>query len=363
MISRNTIDEVHALPILDVVGKFYRDNLKPNGSSFRGKSPWTDEKTPSFYVVPPKNLFKDFSSGNGGGPINFVMLHEKLTYMQAIKELCKAFNIRIEEDANGADPTETEFIEQLYTINRATARRYAEMFMDMDATNPHFDLVAGEILRREFTDETLVQWQIGYAPDQWNYLSQILVQKGFHMHGTDLGLIRTKEGRTYDVFRHRLIFPIVDECGQVVAFGGRYLPAATHAREDTTNKPAKYINSPESKIYRKSRTLYGLYYAIHAIRKEGYARIVEGYTDVISFHQAGFCNTVGSCGTALTEDQVKLLSRYTKKVIVIFDPDDAGIKAADRCIDLFLSHGFELQVCQLPEGKDPDDFVRMYNQN
>lgn len=363
MISRDTIDEVHKLPILEVVTRFYRDPLKSSGHSFRGKSPWTDERTPSFYVVPRKNIFKDFSSGYGGGPINFVMQHEKLVYVDAIKAICKAFNLPITYDENTADPDEAEFIEQLYTVNRATARRYAEQLLEMDGRHPHFNLVAGEILRREFTDETILQWQIGYAPDSWNFLSELMIPKGYHRHGTELGLIRSKEGRTYDVLRHRIVFPIVDERGQVVAFGGRYLPGATHFTEDPADKPPKYINTAESKIYNKSRMLYGLYYAVHAIQKSGYARVVEGYTDVISLHQAGFCNTVGTCGTALTEEQVKLLSRYTKKAVLIFDGDDAGIRAADRCIDMFLAAGFELQICPLPEGKDPDDFVRMFNHN
>lgn len=363
MISRDTIDEVHKLPILDVVTRFYRETLRSTGSTFRGKSPWTDERTPSFYVVPRKNIFKDFSSGYGGTAINFVMLHEGLPYVDAIKAICKAFNLPVVYEENGTDPEETEFVEKLYAVNRAAARRYAEQLLNMDGRHPHFSRVADEILRRAFTDETILQWQIGYAPDSWNFLSETLTQKGYHRHGTELGLIKTKEGRTYDVLRHRIVFPIVDERGQVVAFGGRYLPGATHFTEDPGDPSPKYINTAESRIYNKSRTLYGLYYAVHAIQKMGYARVVEGYTDVISFHQAGFCNTVGTCGTALTEEQVKLLSRYTKKAVLIFDGDDAGIRAADRCIDIFLASGFEVQICPLPEGKDPDDFVRMFNHN
>lgn len=359
MISRDTIDEVHKLPILEVVTRFYRDQLKSTGSTFRGRSPWTEEKTPSFYVVPRKNIFKDFSSGYGGSAINFVMLHENLHYVDAIKAICKEFNLPVTYEENGADPEENDFIDKLYAVNRAAARRYAEQLLSMDGRHPHFHRVANEIIRRQFTDETILQWQIGYAPDTWNFLSHILTEKGYHRHGVELGLIKTKEGRTYDVLRHRIVFPIVDERGQIVAFGGRYLPGAIHFNEDPTDRPPKYLNTSESKIYNKSRTLYGLYYAVHAIQKMGYARLVEGYTDVISFHQAGFCNTVGSCGTALTEDQVKLLSRYTKKVVLIFDPDAAGIRAADRAIDLFLAAGFELQICPLPEGKDPDEFVRM----
>lgn len=352
MIARETIDAIQQLPIVDVVAKFYSGELKRTGATYRGKSPWADEKTPSFYVVPAKNIFKDFSSGHGGGAINFVMLQNSLSYPLAVKEICKEFGIKIEEDANGHDPKETEFTEQLYVVNRAAARRYSELLWNLDGNRSHFHTVADEIIRREFTDESLTTWQIGYAPDAWDYLKSIMIEKGFYQHGIELGLIKTKADRTYDVFRHRIMFPIHDERGHIVAFGGRRL------REEDN---PKYLNSADSRIYTKSKVLYGLHFAIHSICKSGYARLVEGYTDVISMHQAGYTNTVGSCGTSLTPEQVNLLKRYTKKVIVLMDGDEAGQKAADRCIDLFLDEGFQIDLVPLPDRKDPDDFVRMFN--
>lgn len=354
MISRNTIDAIQQLPIKDVVDKFYKGDLKRMGSSYRGHSPWSDEKTPSFYVVPAKNIFKDFSSGHGGGAVNFVMLTQNLSYPIAVKEIAKEFSIKIEEDANGHDPKEAESIEELYKINRSAARKYNEVLWNkLNQSFCDFDdkELLKTIFRRWFTEETICQWQIGYAPKSYDFLYSIAKEKALCEPCLELGLLRKKDN-IYDSFRHRIIFPIHDERGRIVGFGGRRLN-----EEDNP----KYLNSSESRIFIKSKVLYGLHFAIHAIRKSGYARLVEGYTDVISMHQAGFTNTVGSCGTSLTTDQVKLLKRYTNKVIVIMDGDDPGQNAADRCIDLFLDEGFQTDLVPLPEGKDPDDFVRMFD--
>jgi len=360
MISRNTIDQIRELSIVDVIGKYVGD-LKKAGSSYRAKSPFTDEKTPSFYVVPQKQIFKDFSTGKGGDCITFVMEFKNLNYPQAVKEICSDFNITVEDDyeAPVRDAQETERIEMLYKINQATARKYAEFLYTMDAGHPQFHYVADEIIRRQFTEETVIQWQIGYAPDMWRYLNDLLLNKGNYQHGFDLGLIKTKGERNYDTYRHRLIFPIQDERGRIVSFGGRHLNGAIATQ--TEGDVIKYINGPESPVYNKSKTLYGLFHAMPGIRKSGYAHVTEGYTDVISMHQAGFNNTIGTCGTSLTDDQVTLLKRYTQKVVLVFDGDKAGIAATSRAIDMFLAQGFEVvDVLPLPEGKDPDDFVRMF---
>ncbi|MES2287881.1 MAG: DNA primase [Bacteroidota bacterium] len=359
MISRNTIDQIRELSIVDVIGRYVGD-LKKAGSSYRAKSPFTDEKTPSFYVVPQKQIFKDFSTGKGGDCITFVMEFKNLNYPLAVKEICSDFNITVEDDyeAPVRDPQETERIEMLYKINQATARKYAQFLYTMDGSHPQFNHVADEIIRRQFTEETVIQWQIGYAPDMWHYLTDLLVNKGNYQHGFDLGLIKTKGERNYDTYRHRLIFPIQDERGRIVSFGGRHLNGAIATQTD--GDVIKYINGPESPVYNKSKTLYGLFHAMPGIRKAGYAHVTEGYTDVISMHQAGFNNTIGTCGTSLTDDQVTLLKRYTQKVVLVFDGDKAGIAATGRAIDMFLAQGFEVDVLPLPEGKDPDDFVRMF---
>lgn len=359
MISRNTIDAINLLPIKEVIEK-YVIGLKPAGqTTFKCKSPFTNEKTPSFYVVCHKNFFKDFSTGKGGGAITFVMEHLKFEYVQAVKEICKEFNIDLEDDGQIPDPKEVERMDMLYKVNRAAARKYAEEFYLMAITHPLFEILNEEILRRQFSIDTVIQWQIGYAPDQWRFLTDLLVPKGNYQFGFDLGLIKTKGERNYDAFRHRLMFPIPDERGQIVGFGGRHLNGAIQTQSE--GDVIKYINSPESPVYTKSKVLYGLFQAIPGIRKAGFANVTEGYTDVISMHQAGFNNTVGTCGTSLTSDQVSLLKRYTQNVTLIYDGDKAGIAASLRAIDMFLMQGFEVQVVPLPNGKDPDDFVRMFN--
>lgn len=358
MISRNTIDQIRELSIKDVVSK-YVDNLKPSGSSFKAKSPFSDEKTPSFYVVPSKQIFKDFSTGKGGDCITFVMEHEKLSYPLAVKEICREFGIAVEDDYEAPDPKEVERIEMLYKINQAAAAKYADQLYMMDGNDRViFNTVADEIIRREYTHETVMQWQIGYAPDEWQFLTSLIIPKGNYQYGVDLGLIKTKAERNYDTFRHRLIFPIHNERGRIAGFGGRHLNNAV--KTHTSGDIIKYINSPESDIYKKNKTLYGLFYAIPGIKKAEHANVTEGYTDVISMHQAGFTNTIGTCGTSLTDDQVTLLKRYTQKVMLVYDGDKAGINATSRSIDMFLAQGFEVQVCPLPDGKDPDDFVRMF---
>jgi DNA primase len=358
MISRNTIDQIRELSIVDVVGKYV--TLKKAGSTYKALSPFVNEKTPSFYVVPQKQIFKDFSTGKGGDCITFVMEHENLTYPLAVKAICRDFNITVEDDyeAPVQDPKEVDRIEMLYKINLATARKYAKLLYRMDGKHPLFNVVADELIRREFSEETVIQWQIGYAPDEWRFLTDLLVPKGNYQYGIDLGLIRTKGERNYDAFRHRLIFPIQDERGRIVAFGGRHLNGAVATK--TQGDVIKYINSPESDIYHKSKTLYGLFHAIPGIRKAGFANVTEGYTDVISMHQAGFNNTIGTCGTSLTDEQITLLKRYTQKVVLVYDGDKAGIAASSRAINMFLAQGFEVDVLPLPDGKDPDDFVRMF---
>jgi DNA primase len=362
MISPETIDNVHQLSIVDVVSNYVPD-LKKAGTTYRARSPFTDDKTPSFYVVPQKNIFKCFSSGKGGGAVKFVMELTGKSYPQAIEEIAKAHNIAVQYETNGQQPKEYyEQLELLYKINQATANRYAEMLLEVDA---HHDAFKELIDKRRFSADTIVQWQIGYAPgdiaeyrpERWRFLSEVLVQKGFYEAGIELGLIKTKNQVNYDVFRNRVIFPIIDHNERYVGFGGRAL------KSDQYN--AKYINSPESRIFNKSKILFGLHFAGNAIRKQGYANLMEGYTDVISFHQAGLTNSVGTCGTALTEDQCKLLKKYTTRVVLFGDGDRAGQSAVLRSIDILMSHGLQTSVVPMPameDGRkvDPDELTRMF---
>lgn len=344
MISYATIDAVRDLSIVDVVGKYV--DLKKSGANYRALSPFSDEKSPSFFVVPAKQIFKCFSSGKGGSGIRFVMEKEGFDYPEAIKALCSMFNIDLQYETNGAAPEHYEEIELFYKINQATAALYARELLNVDANHPAFHEL---IDKRLFTADTLLQWQIGYAPGEiggfytpskWNYLTTVMIAKGYYKQGIELGLVKTKDDVNYDVFRGRIVFPIIDHNDRYVGFGGRTLV------NDKFNP--KYINSPDSKIYNKSKVLYGLHYASHAIRKRGYVNLMEGYTDVISFHQAGEINSVGTCGTALTADQAKLLRKYTNKAVLIYDPDEAGQNAGARCVDLLLGFGFQCSMVPMP---------------
>lgn len=339
MISATTIDQINDLAIADVVGKYV--DLKKSGANYCAPSPFTDEKTPSFFVVPSKNIFKCFSSGKGGSAITFVMEKVGLNYPDAIKEIAGQFNIQVEYEQNGHPPEHYDELERLYTINHAAARRYAEQFHNIRKIADH-PAVHELVDKRKFTDETIVQWQIGYAPGdvsgeytpaKWNFLSSKIVLNGYYEQAIELGLIKTKNQDNYDTFRHRIMFPIIDHAGRYAGFGGRAL------QSDGMNP--KYLNSDDSRIFNKSKILYGLNFAIQAIRKKGYANITEGYTDVISFHQAGLDNTVGTCGTALTEDQCKLLRKYTDKAVLFYDGDDAGQRAAMRAIDILIKCKFQ----------------------
>lgn len=344
MISPTTIELVKELSIVDVISNYV--DLKRSGSAYRGQSPFSNEKTPSFYVVPGRNFFKDFSSGKGGSAITFVMEKEGLNYVQAIERIAKDHHITVEYERNGHPQEYYDEIEQLYKINQATARRYAEALFQVDGRHPAFREL---IDRRRFSPDTIAQWQIGYAPGdisegytpkKWNFLSRILIEKGLYKPAEELGLIRTKNEINYDAFRHRIIFPIIDHRDRYVGFGARAL------RPDSFNP--KYLNSNDCRIFNKSKVLYGLNFAGQAIKKQGYANLMEGYTDVISFHQAGIPNTVGTCGTALTDEQCVLLKDYTNKVVLINDGDEAGQKATISSIDLLMKHGFQTSVIPLP---------------
>jgi len=339
MIKPETIDEVKSLSIHEVVDKYGGVTLKKSGPNWCGISPFnTNEKSPSFYVVPPKNIYKCFSSGKGGSPVNFVMEKMGIEWLDAIKLMAKDFQIKIEVEA--IEPKEHyEALDLLYLINRATVRQYVNAFNALPADH---EVKVELIDKRKFTPDTIIQWQIGYAPqpEQWDFLSKQIIAKGHYQQGIDLGLIKTKGERTYDAFRNRITFPIIDHYDRVVSFGGRAM------QPDEYNP--KYLNGSESKVFKKSNTLFGLNFAGEAIRKLGYAFLMEGYTDVISFHQAGQNNAIGTCGTALTDEQARLLKRYCTKGVIVNDPDNAGQKATERTIDILMKHGFYVTVLQMP---------------
>jgi DNA primase len=361
MISHNTIEQVKDLPAYEVIREYVPD-LKKAGSSYRACSPFTDEKTPSFFVVPSKDIFKCFSTGKGGSAITFVMEHKTMSYVEAIKEIAGKFGIAIEYEISEKASKDQSEREELFKINHAASRRFAEELFKLNGTE--HPAIAELVAKRKFTPSTIAQWQLGFAPgqvgngykpDQWKFLTSVLHEKALIDPALKLGLVTQKDKTCYDTYRNRITFPIHNHQGRIVSFGGRALVP------DEFN--AKYINGSDSPLFNKSKVLYGLNFADKAIRKLGWTGLVEGYTDVISFHQAGHNNTVGTCGTALTPEQCQLLKKYADKVILFPDPDSAGLNSALRNGALLLQHGLEVALVPMPnvDGKkiDPDELVRM----
>ena len=353
MIDRATIDRIQdAAQIVDVVSDFV--TLKKRGVNYLGLCPFHDDRTPSFSVSPTKNICKCFACGEGGNPTHFIMKHEQLTYYEALKYLAKKYNIEVRE----RELTDEEKVleserESMFIINDY-ARNYFQKTLH---TNPEGKSIGLSYFReRGFRDDIIKKFELGYALEQRNAFSLEALRLGYKQELLiKTGLVAGGENNSslYDRFRGRVIFPVHTLSGKVVAFGGRILKKS--------DRLAKYVNSPESEIYSKSRELYGLYYAKRAIVKEDCCFMVEGYTDVLSMHQAGIENVVSSSGTALTSGQIRLIRRFTHNMTVLYDGDDAGISAALRGIDLLLEEGLNVKVVLLPKGEDPDSFARKQN--
>ena len=353
MIDRATIDRIQdAAQIVDVVSDFV--TLKKIGVNYLGLCPFHDDRTPSFSVSPTKNICKCFACGEGGNPTHFIMKHEQLTYYEALKYLAKKYNIEVRE----RELTDEEKVleserESMFIINDY-ARNYFQKTLH---TNPEGKSIGLSYFReRGFRDDIIKKFELGYALEQRNAFSSEALRLGYKQELLiKTGLVAGGENNSslYDRFRGRVIFPVHTLSGKVVAFGGRILKSS--------DRLAKYVNSPESEIYSKSRELYGLYYAKRAIVKEDRCFMVEGYTDVLSMHQAGIENVVSSSGTALTSGQIRLIRRFTHNMTVLYDGDDAGISAALRGIDLLLEEGLNVKVVLLPKGEDPDSFARKQN--
>ena len=351
MISRTTIDRIfQATLIEDVVGEFV--HLKKSGSSYRGLSPFVNEKTPSFFVVPAKGIYKDFSSGKGGNAIDFLMQHEKLTYPEALRWLANRYNIEIEEESQ----TEEQKAEKSEREQLSVVTDFANKYFQDQMYNSEMGRAIGlsYFESRGFREDTLKKFQLGYCPDGWDKMSQAALSAGHSLtYLLKTGLTREKDGSLYDFFRGRVMFPIHNVSGKVIAFGGRTLKAEKDI--------AKYFNSPESDLYHKSNTLYGLHLAKNAMVKEDNCFLVEGYTDVIALHQAGVENVVASSGTSLTEGQIRLIRRFTQNITILYDGDKAGIKASFRGIDMILKEGLNVRVSTFPDGDDPDSYSRKHS--
>jgi len=351
MISRATIDKIYQVAIIEeVVGEFV--HLKRSGSAYKGLSPFANEKTPSFFVVPAKGIYKDFSSGKGGNVIDFLMQHEKLSYPEALRWLAAKYQIDIEEDQQSEEQLqEKSEREQLSVVTEFAARYFQQQLIEGEEGRA---IGLSYFHERGFRDDIIQKFQLGYCPDKWDAMTQAALEQQYQLsYLVKAGLTRERDGKIYDFFRGRVMFPIHNISGKVIAFGGRTLKAEKDI--------AKYFNSPESELYLKSNVLYGLHLAKNAIVKHDMCYLVEGYTDVVSMHQAGVENVVASSGTSLTEGQIRLIRRYTPNITILYDGDSAGIKASFRGIDMILKEGMNVRVLLFPDGDDPDSFSRKHS--
>lgn len=348
MISQSSIDLVfETARVEEVIGDFVQ--LKKSGSNYKGLSPFSDERSPSFMVSPVKQIWKDFSSGKGGNVVAFLMEHEHFTYPEAIKYLAKRYNIEIEETEQSNEQKEhANERESLYLVNEFANSYFQNI---LHKTDQGKSIGLGYFKERGFTEETIRKFDLGYSLDAWQAFTDEALKQGYNIEYLEkTGLTIVKDDKRFDRFKGRVMFPIKSMSGRVLGFGGRILI--------NDKKAAKYVNSPESEVYHKSNVLYGIFHAKQSIAKEDNCFLVEGYTDVIQFHQTGIKNVVASSGTALTPEQIRLINRLTKNITVLFDGDAAGIRASIRGIDLILEQGMNVKVCTFPQGEDPDSFAR-----
>lgn len=348
MISKATIDTIfETARVEEVIGDFVY--LKRSGSNLRGLSPFSDEKSPSFMVSPVKQIWKDFSSGKGGNAVSFLMEHEHFTYPEALRYLAKKYNIELEETLpTEADTAIANEKESLFIVTEFAQKYFQQMLLE---TQQGKAIGLSYFKERGFTTETIKKFGLGYSPEQKDAFTSEALAKGYTLEFLEKsGLTIVSNDAKIDRFRGRVMFPIQSMSGRVLGFGGRIL--------GNDKKTAKYLNSPESEIYYKSKVLYGIFQAKQSIAKNNHCYLVEGYTDVIQMHQAGIENVVSSSGTALTPDQIRLINRLTKNITVLYDGDAAGLRASIRGIDLILEQGMNVKICTFPEGDDPDSFAR-----
>ena len=353
MIDRETTDRIYAAAnIVEIIGDYV--TLKRKGVNYTACCPFHNEKTPSFVVSPTKGLYKCFGCGKGGNAVTFLMEHENISYPEALRMVAKRYNIEVrEKEMTEEEQRRNDDRESMFTLNGWAAEYFSKILLE----DPEGRSVGLSYFRqkRGMTDATIRKFGLGFCPARGDRMSRDAQAAGYKREfllSTGLSLQRESDGSLFDRFRDRVIFPVHNISGRIVAFGGRTL------RTDKT--VAKYQNSPESEIYSKKRELYGLFFAKRAIQQQDFAILVEGYTDVISMHQAGVENVVASSGTSLTTEQIRLLNRFTKNITVIYDGDSAGIHASLRGIDMILREGMNVRVVLLPEPEDPDSFARSH---
>ena len=353
MIDRATVDRIYATAnIVDIIGDYV--TLKKKGVNYQACCPFHNEKTPSFVVSPSKGVYKCFGCGKGGNAVTFVMEHESVSYPEALKMVAKRYGIEVEErEQTEEDVRRNNDRESMFALNGWVAEYFSKYLVsNTEGRSIGYSYFAQ---KRGFTDATIRKFGLGFCSAKGDEMTKAALAAGYKeefLLSTGLTLKRESDGRLYDRFRDRVMFPVHNISGRIVAFGGRTLR--------TDGKVAKYQNSPESEIYSKTRELYGLYFAKKAIQQQEYAIMVEGYTDVISMHQAGVENVVASSGTSLTQDQIRLLNRFTRNITIIYDGDSAGVKATLRGVDMILREGMNVRIVSLPPEHDPDSFARAH---
>lgn len=350
MIPKETIQEIiDTARVEEVVGEFV--NLKKRGITYVGLCPFHNEKTPSFTVTPKRGIYKCFGCGKGGDSVNFLMEHEHFTYPEALKYLAKKYHIAIQEEEQTSEKIqEQQEKESLFLVNDFAAKYFVHNLFNTEQGKA---IGLTYFKERGFREDIIRKFQLGYAIDEWDNFTSHALRNGYKLDYLEkTGLTISKESKQYDRFRGRVIFPIHNLSGRVLGFGGRTLL--------TDKSIPKYVNSPESEVYNKSQVLYGINLAKAGIISNDNCYLVEGYTDVISLHQAGIENVVSSSGTSLTTEQIRLISRYTKNVTILYDGDEAGIKASFRGIDMILEQGLNVKIVLFPKGEDPDSFARKH---
>ena len=353
MIKQKSIDSVMAsVRIEEVVGDFV--SLRKQGQDFVGICPFHDDKNPSLHVSPRLGIYKCFVCDAAGNPVKFLMEHEKMTYPEAIEYLAKKYGIPLEYERNESDEERQQrsVRESLFIVNEFAQKYFVEQ---LRYTEEGKLMGMAYLKERGFKDDTIDKFGLGYCPDGWDNFTKAALEKGYkEEYLTELGLTgKSQNGKLYDIYRGRVIFPIHNDAGKIIGFGGRIL------KKDGKD-PRKYVNSRENTIYHKSDTLYGIYFAKNAIHKQQNVYLVEGYTDVISMHESGVENVVASSGTSLTQGQIRMITKRTQNITVLYDGDMAGIKASMRGIDMLLEQGLKIRVCLLPDGEDPDSFAKKH---
>jgi DNA primase len=349
VISKDTIQQITArIQIMDVVGDFVK--LKKRGTNYLGLCPFHNEKSPSFTVSPSKEIYKCFGCGKSGNAISFIMEHEKLSYVEALKWLAAKYGITVEETETSPEyKAQQQLADSLYIVNDFARQFFTQQLLELEEGKSVGLSYLKE--KRGFTDEAIAKFQLGYSPEGNDVFYKTAIAAKYNPDILKLsGLVNERDGRWWDNYRGRIIFPVHNHIGKVIGFGARIIKS--------NDKAPKYINTPENELYVKHKILYGIYFARQEMDKRDECLLVEGYTDVISLHQAGVENVVASGGTSLTQDQLRLIHRYTKNLTILYDGDAAGIKAAIRGLDMALEEGLNVQLVLLPDKEDPDSYVQ-----